>query len=87
MMNCVREFNPGYDGTLYEFWQKCTKNHFAEFMATKGICRNTLWKKFTANNWSELEQNGIKGMYHYWLNNVEKSNKNNGTMGSRNKGA
>lgn len=71
MFHCVQEFDPEYGGTLKEFWKNVQKNRFADFMNQKGICRNTLWKKFTADDWTELELKGIKAMYQYWLENVE----------------
>lgn len=71
MINCIKEFNPEHQGSLKDFWDGCSKNKFADFMISKGICRNTLWKKFSTDNWTELEVKGIKAIYQYWLENVE----------------
>lgn len=71
MESCVREFRPGHKGTLKDFWNSCTKNHFVEFMKDKDISRGTLWKKFDADNWTDLEKKGIKATYEWWLENVE----------------
>ena len=71
MENCVREFKPSHKGSLRMFWKKCVKNRFAEFMVEKNCSRVTLWKRFQANDWNELEKKGIKAIYHYWLENVE----------------
>ena len=74
MESCIRQYHPEHQGTPKEFWDNCTKNHFAEFMNSKDICRATLWKKFEADKWSELELKGIRHMYFFWLENVDRKN-------------
>ena len=71
MESCIKQFCPEHEGAPKEFWNSCTKNHFVEFMNSKDISRMTLWKKFDADEWTELELKGIRHMFFFWLENVE----------------
>ena len=74
MESCIKQYCPEHRGTPKEFWDRCTKNLFVEFMNEKDISRMTLWKKFDADEWTELELKGIRHMFFYWLEKVELKN-------------
>ena len=71
MESCVREFDPQHRGDVNKVWENCVRNRLADFMSTKGMSRMTVWKRFSANDWTPLELKGIRGTYEWWLKNVE----------------
>ena len=69
---CIREY--GFKGSPKELWMSCTKNHFCDFMETKQMSRMTVWRRFSANDFSELEMNGISATYRHWRENIDSIN-------------
>lgn len=61
--NCIVAFQPDYEGNIYVFWEQCRKTDFCRFMETKGISENTVRKRFTLQNFSELEVIGLNAAY------------------------
>lgn len=61
----------GFHGSPLDLWNKCRRNHFAEFMEGLGMSRRTLRKRFAADDWNTLELQGVKATYEWWLKNVE----------------
>lgn len=74
MESCVREFDPRHRGKVGKVWDSCVRNRFVDFMATKGMSRMTVWKRFTADDWNRIELKGIRATYEWWLENVELKN-------------
>ena len=68
--SCLKEFCPEHEGTAAQLWQQCTRNRLADFMATKGMSRMTVWKRFGADDWKPLELQGIRTAYRWWSENV-----------------
>lgn len=73
IVSCIKEYDSGKAGlSPCEFWNLCTRSRFSDFMSTKQMCRSVVWKRFTADDWNELELQGIRNVYQDWLKNVEK---------------
>lgn len=66
---CLQEY--GFHGSPGELWNVCIRNKFCAYMETRQMSRMTTWKRFSANDFSELEMNGIRETYIYWRTNID----------------
>lgn len=64
--SCIREFCPGFEGKPEDLWAIAKKSHLCDFMGKKDMSRMTVWKRFTAGDWTELELRGIRSVYQEW---------------------
>ena len=71
IIRCMDEF--GFHGTPDDLWGKCIKKQFCNFMETKQMCYATTWKRFSKNDFTEIELEGISSIYQYWKSNIDKS--------------
>ena len=69
IIRCMSEY--GFHGNPGELWDKCKRNQFCDFMFAKQMSRNTVWKRFSANDFSELELNGIQATYKRWREEID----------------
>lgn len=69
IVRCMDEF--GFHGTPGELWSKCIRNRLCEFMEGKQMSRATVWKRFGADDFTELELKGIAAMYRYWREKID----------------
>lgn len=69
IVRCMDEF--GFHGTPGELWNKCIRNRLCEFMEEKQMSRATVWKRFGADDFTELELKGIAAMYRYWREKID----------------
>lgn len=72
IVRCMDDF--GFHGTPEDLWRKCVKKQFCNFMETRQMCYATTWKRFSRNDFSELEMKGISAVYRYWRENVDIKN-------------
>lgn len=66
---CMEAF--GFHGSPSELWNKCKRNAFSDFMESMQMSRNTVWKRFSADDWTELELRGVRSIYRMWMQNCE----------------
>lgn len=66
---CMDEY--GFHGSPGELWTKCVRNSFCEFMEKKQMSRMTVWKRFGADDFTELEMNGLSATYRKWRNETD----------------
>ena len=71
IVRCMQEY--GFHGSPGDLWNKCVRNRFVEFMEAKQMSRMTTWRKFSGNDFSELEMKGISATYRYWRENIDSS--------------
>lgn len=69
IIRCMDDY--GFHGNPDELWNRCVRNKFCEFMEEKQMSRMTTWRKFSANDFSELEMKGISATYRYWRENID----------------
>lgn len=72
IIRCMDEY--GFHGTPGELWTKCTRNRFVEFMKRKQMSRMTIWQRFGADDFTDLEMQGISAAYRQWRENVDSKN-------------
>ena len=72
IIRCMDEY--GFHGRPEDLWSRCVRNKFCEFMETKQMSRMTVWRRFSANDFSELEMNGISATYRHWRENIDSIN-------------
>lgn len=71
IQNCIRQFDPEFIGTPAELWASVKRNAFCEFMDTKNMSRMTTWRRFSADDWTDLELVGIRDVYSCWIKEYE----------------
>lgn len=72
IVRCMDEY--GFHGNPGDLWNRCVRNRFCEFMETKQMSRMTVWKRFGANDFNELEMNGISATYRHWRESMDSKN-------------
>lgn len=66
---CMDDY--GFHGNPGDLWNRCVRNKFCDFMEERQMSRMTTWKRFSANDFSELEMKGISATYRYWRENID----------------
>lgn len=71
--SCIQEF--GFQGSPNELWGNCVKNQFCDFMNDKQMSRMTVWRRFSANDFTKIEMDGFRRTYTFWVERIESKNK------------
>lgn len=74
IINCILGFQADYKGNIYDFWGHCKKMEFCRYMETKGMSENTVRKRFTLQNFSLLELEGLDTAYERFKSETDIAN-------------